>query len=135
MFLDTLDDATVELLKEWIAPATLREVTYDQIFLTLDEKITPAIYWLVHYSAFVRRTQREGETGTSFMSDFKKLATTCGFNTATNRVVLGQFVYGLRDHVVQAKLIERFATISATDALTAVQSAEQSRIDSAAVRG
>ena len=69
------------------------------------------------------------------MSDLKKLATPCGFNTATNRVVLGQFVYGLRDHAVQAKPIERFATISATDALTAVQSAEQSRIDSAAVRG
>ena len=84
LLLDTLDDATVESLKEWIAPATLREVTYDQIVLKLDEKITAALNWLVHYSAFVRRTQRKEKTGTSFLRDLKKLATPCGFNTVTN---------------------------------------------------
>ena len=134
LFLDTLDDGAITALKSWIAPRTLREVTYSQIIIKMDE-ITPAINWLVHYSALVRRLQKDGESGAKFMSELKTLAASCGFGDATCRVVLGQFVYGLRDREVQARLLEQCATVTADIALAAVQGAEQSRIDSAAVRG
>ena len=128
LFLDTLDDDTVKNLKKWIAPRTLREVTYEKIILKLDEKIVPSINWLVHYSAFVRRKQKDGELGTEFMSDLNTLASPCGF-------VLGQFVYGFGDRVVQSKLIEQFDTITETSALADVQEAEQAQVDTAKVRG
>jgi len=134
LFLDTLDD-TKKSQEMAIAPRTLRETTYEQIILKLNEKIAPSINWLVHYSAFVRRKQKDGELGTEFMSDLNTLAAPCGFGAATSRVVLGQFVYELRDRVVQSKLMEQFDTITETSALAAVQGAEQSLVDTAKVRG
>ena len=61
----------------------------------------PSINWLVYYSAFVRRTQKEGEPGTEFMSSLKTLAAPCGFGDKLDRVVLGQFVYGVHSRDVQ----------------------------------
>jgi len=135
LLLDALDYATICNLKNWISPRTLKESTYQQLVLKLDEKITPSINWLVHFSTLTRRVQKPNESAAEFMAEVKLLADGCGFTSATSRLILGQFVQGLRDVETQTKLLDLHATLNAETALTMVEMVEQAKINSAAVRG
>ena len=100
LLLNTLDDTTIRNLKNWIQPATLRTMRYEDIVLKLDAKITPTINWFVQYSKLIHRTQQPGESGADFMASIKELAESCNFGDKKARLVLGQFVSGLRDPLV-----------------------------------
>jgi len=94
--------------------ASYPTMRYEDIVLKLGAKIISSINWFVQYSKSIHRTQQAGES-----ADFiKELAESCNFSDKKTRLVLGQFVSGLRDPLVQSKLLELHATLTDEIALT-----------------
>jgi len=117
LLMESLDADTKRNLKKWIAPRQLRAVPNDELVIILDREITPKINWLVNYSLFHKRVQNEGETGANFLSAINILAEACGFGGSTTRIVLAQFVIGLRDRHLKSQLLNKHSTLTESEAL------------------
>ena len=136
MLMETLDQPTKRSLRDWLAPTlTLRTATYGQIVAKLREKIQPSVNKFVAWANFTRRKQQDGETGAAFHADLRRLATPCGFEGSEAKLILYQFVTGLRSLEQQQALLSRHTDLTLTEALRTVLSSEESVVSSKVVRG
>ncbi|KAJ8884734.1 hypothetical protein PR048_010930 [Dryococelus australis] len=123
LLIEMLDDHTTRDLKDWITTNTLRDCTYIELVNILNKNIVPPINPMVCYNTFINRRQLPGEKAVVYMSKLWRLASSCNFEGMTATIVLYQFVCGLRNADLQAKLFPE-KELTAMKALEVVQLVE-----------
>lgn len=80
--------------------------TYAEIIDIMQEYYDPAPSEITGNFLFNQRTQQEQEGVQEFLSALQKLSINCRFNSYLEKALRNQFTFGLRNQVIQNRLLE-----------------------------
>ncbi|XP_040164742.1 uncharacterized protein LOC120901101 [Anopheles arabiensis] len=96
---------TYNVLCDLLSPDEPEAKTYDQIVSALDDHFDPKPLEMVELWKFRQRTQKEAESITEFVAALQREAKNCAFGDYLQKGLRNQFVFGLRDKMIRARLI------------------------------
>lgn len=97
---------TYDVLCNKLKSAEPHTKTYDEIVTLLKEHFSPTPLEILENFKFASRKQLEHESLQDYMLDLEKLAQTCNFGDHLDKALRNQFVFGIRNRVIQSRLLE-----------------------------
>jgi hypothetical protein len=88
--------SSYNILSDKLAPTKPLEADYKQIVDTLASYYEPKSYELVELYKFHKRYQKESESVEEFVTDLRKMASTCNFGDYLQTSIRNQCVFGLK---------------------------------------
>lgn len=80
--------------------------TFDAIVTLLKDHYSPAPLEILENFKFASRKQLEHEPLSDYLMDLEKLAQSCNFGDHLDKAIRNQFVFGIRNRVIQSRLLE-----------------------------
>ncbi|XP_015680545.1 uncharacterized protein K02A2.6-like, partial [Protobothrops mucrosquamatus] len=114
--------ATFDIAKNLVAPATLESVTYAELKKMLKEHFEPKRSVIAWRHAFEQREQQPGESAAEFIAVLGQASRLCNFQDLEERL-RDHLVCGLRNRDLQQKLFEK-ETLSFQDVLKEIMAKE-----------
>lgn len=109
MLLHYMGGENYDIVSDKMAPDKPQEKTYDEIVQLLETHFNPRPLEILENFRFKCRRQgdeRVDESIDDYLIALRKLAITCNFGNYLNTALRNQFVFGLKDRGIQAKLLE-----------------------------
>lgn len=105
-FLTIIGDVLFKKLKGLIHPKKFKDFTFKQLTDVMKKHYKPKVIDIYERFQLRKRTQKEGESISDFVSSLKTLASSCNYSEEVLKVnLLETFVVGLRDESTQSKLL------------------------------
>ena len=96
---------TYSLLSNLVSPAKPASKSYGELVAVLKAHLKPKVLVIAERFRFHQRRQRENETAAQYMAELRKLADKCQFKDYLEEALRDRFVCGLREELVQRKLL------------------------------
>nr|XP_029713287.1 uncharacterized protein K02A2.6-like [Aedes albopictus] len=80
--------------------------TFDELVALLKDHFSPVPLEILENFKFASRKQLEHESLSEYLMDLEKLAQTCNFEDHLDKAIRNQFVFGIRNRVIQSRLLE-----------------------------
>ncbi|XP_050079531.1 uncharacterized protein LOC126567345 [Anopheles maculipalpis] len=80
--------------------------TYSEIVALLKEHFSPTPLEILENFKFASRKQQDNESLSDYLMNLEKLAQSCNFGDYLDRALRNQFVFGIRNRVIQSRLLE-----------------------------
>nr|XP_029720499.1 uncharacterized protein LOC115262237 [Aedes albopictus] len=109
MLLHYMGAETYDVVSDKIAPEKPQTKTYDEVVQILETHFNPEPLEILENFRFKCRKQgdeRAEESIDDYLIALRKLAITCNFGNYLNTALRNQFVFGIRDRGIQARLLE-----------------------------
>ncbi|XP_062712744.1 uncharacterized protein LOC134289928 [Aedes albopictus] len=109
MLLHYMGGETYDTVSDRLAPEKPQTKSYDDIVQLLESHFNPRPLEILENFRFWCRRQgdeRMDESIDDYLIALRKLAITCNFGNYLPTAIRNQFVFGLRDRVIQARLLE-----------------------------
>ncbi|XP_055584942.1 uncharacterized protein K02A2.6-like [Uranotaenia lowii] len=109
MLLHYMGGENYDIVCDKLSPRRPQEQTYAQIVALLEAHFNPVPLEILENFRFKCRKQgdeRPEETIDEYLVALRKLAITCNFGDYLNTALRNQFVFGLKDRAIQARLLE-----------------------------
>ena len=130
VFLSAVGARTYSLLRDLLAPAKLKDQTFQTLADTLKDHFEPKKVVIAERFRFHRRNQAPGETVAQFVAELRRLATHCNFGGYLDEALRDRLVCGLRSETTQRRLLTT-ADLKLSDAIKIAQGLETAERDSA----
>ncbi|XP_014675604.1 PREDICTED: uncharacterized protein LOC106815629 [Priapulus caudatus] len=104
-FLAIIGASAYGVLKSMCSPDLPRTKTVDQLIDLLRKHYDPRPLVIVERFRFMKRTQRDSENISQFVTELKRLSTHCEFGTTLLERLRDQFVVGLKAEAIQRRLL------------------------------
>ncbi|XP_054256900.1 uncharacterized protein LOC128981930 [Macrosteles quadrilineatus] len=101
-------------------------LTLDQVINAFEAHFTPNTNVVYQRYLFFRRSQADGESFNSFLTDLRKLAISCDFGDQESNLIRDRIVMGINDNSTQERLI-RETNVKLDDAVKFCRLIESSR--------
>lgn len=111
------------ILCDKVLPKLPEELTYKEITNVLEEHFHPTPNEILEIYRFHLRKQEDGQSCAEFIVALKRMAATCYFNQYLSKALRNQFVFGLRNQVIQSRLLEK-ADLTLETAINLAEAAE-----------
>jgi len=103
-------NSTYSLLSSIVAPNTVSNLTFKEIYESLNKHLNPKKNILVERHRFLSCNQELGITLSDYITNLKKLIRTCEFKCTCNKSIsdiflVSQFVRGVRDNSIREQLL------------------------------
>lgn len=98
--------ATYDVLCNKLQNAAPHTKSFDEIVSLLKSHFSPAPLEILENFKFTSRKQLEHEPLSTYLMDLEKLAQTCDFGPYLEKALRNQFVFGIRNRVIQSRLLE-----------------------------
>ena len=105
VLLTVVGKETYSLLSNLVAPAKPASKSYGELVAILKAHLKPKVLVIAEQFLFHQRRQRENETAAQYMAELRKLADKCQFKDYLEEALRDRFVCGLREELVQCKLL------------------------------
>ncbi|XP_062713385.1 uncharacterized protein K02A2.6-like [Aedes albopictus] len=109
LLLHFMGGETYDILCDKLAPEKPQQRTYADIVAALEDHFNPEPLEILENFRFKCRRQgddRPDESIDEYLIALRKLAITCKFGDYLNTALRNQFVFGLKDRAIQARLLE-----------------------------
>lgn len=109
MLLHFMGGETYDVVSDKLAPVKPQTKNYDEIVQLLEQHFNPEPLEILENFRFWCRRQgdvRAEESIDDYLISLRKLAITCNFGNYLNTALRNQFVFGLKDHTMRARLLE-----------------------------
>ncbi|XP_058456616.1 uncharacterized protein K02A2.6-like [Malaya genurostris] len=109
MLLHYMGAETYDVVSDKLAPEKPQTKTYDEIVQTLENHFNPEPLEILENFRFKCRKQcdeRADESIDDYLIALRKLAITCNFGNYLSTALRNQFVFGIKDRGIQARLLE-----------------------------
>ncbi|XP_028403427.1 uncharacterized protein K02A2.6-like [Dendronephthya gigantea] len=93
------------LLRSITAPRRPKELTYQEIVETLTQHLEPKPIVIAERYKFHKAEQEQSESIRDYLAKLQRLAETCEFGGYRDEAIRDRFVCGLRNRVIQSKLL------------------------------
>lgn len=122
-----IGDDCYQLLRNLLSPRKPKDVSFDDMIKALRNHFNPKPKIVVERFNFHSRTQHEGESVSDFLASLRKLAATCGFGQFLDEALRDRFVVGLRNQLIQQRLLQEdnLTLPNALTTATAMEAAEK----------
>lgn len=121
-----------ELLSNLISPKKPSEVTYKEVNESMQRHLEPKPSFMAERYKFRQRRQGEGESVSQYVTELKKLAKYCDFNSVLEDNLRDQFICGLKNELIRQRLFAE-TSLSYTKAVGLALSLEAAERDAAMV--
>ncbi|XP_062539261.1 uncharacterized protein K02A2.6-like [Armigeres subalbatus] len=98
--------ATYDVLCNKLKRAAPHTKTYGEIVTLLKDHFSPDPLEILENFKFASRKQLDHESLSDYLMDLEKLAQTCNFEDHLDKALRNQFVFGIRNRVIQLRLLE-----------------------------
>lgn len=82
-------------------------MSYKEITKVLEEHFDPAPNEILENYRFYLRKQEDGESCAEYVVVLRRMAATCNFGEYMEKALRNQFVFGLRNQLIQSRLLEQ----------------------------
>lgn len=95
-----------DILCDKITPKDPETMSYEEVVSTLKDYFSPEPLEMMENYKFHQRCQQDGESIHDFLKALQRLSTTCKFGSYLDTALRNQFVFGLQNQNIQARLLE-----------------------------
>lgn len=124
-FISLIGADLYSLIVQLTQPAEVSGHSYAEIITLLDKHFDPKPSEIFQCYQFHTRVQQDGETVAAFAAALRGLSKDCGFDTLLDNMIRNQFVIGLKDKILQAKLLAT-ANLTLATAISTAEATERS---------
>lgn len=109
MLLHFMGGETYDIVSDKLAPVKPQTKTFDDIVNLLEDHFTPKPLEILENFRF--KCRKQGDAGADesiddYLVALRKLAITCNFGDYLKTALRNQFVFGMKDRIIQARLLE-----------------------------
>ena len=97
---------TFETLKNLIAPAKLKETSYNDIVAAMKKHLNPPSSKLKYRHELFTTVRKAGEPISTFVSQLQAIGQHCAYGDKTNEMIKDAFVFGINDAQIQRRFFQ-----------------------------
>ena len=105
ILLSVVGAATYQLIRSLVAPAKLKEKSFEDLVTLVQEHHQPIPSAIVQLYKFNSRIQKSGESIATFVAELRRLAEHCKFGQTQDEMLRDRLVCGITDSRVQRRLL------------------------------
>ncbi|XP_075738876.1 uncharacterized protein LOC142784291 [Rhipicephalus microplus] len=129
-----LSTRTVQILSGRIAPKKPNSLEYEDVVKALDEFFDPKRHEIAESFRFFNRCQLDSESVQEFITEIRRIADNCNFDTMLDRMLRDRIVCGIKSSALQKQVLTK-KDLTLEDAETMALAAEAAENDACKMAG
>lgn len=129
VLLSALSENAYKLVREFIAPKTVDNLSYEEIVTEIDKHLLPKKSLFAERHFFHSATQRVGEDFTQWAARVRQLSTDCNFGSGVDDMLRDRFILGMQLGAERDRLFmenpDSLTLVKALDIAVSLNSARQ----------
>ena len=123
ILLSACGPATYQLIRNLVSPAATTDKSFAQIVELVQNHCHPKPSVIVRRYTFNSRSQKEGESLSTYVAELRKLSNDCDYGESLNEMLRDRLVCGVKDNRIQRRLLAE-PELTFTRAMTIAQAME-----------